>query len=528
MINVSEATKNAFKGDTSTIHVAIYVPELNIALDDSSIVNESLSLKESIEENTNLTFEGCNASIFSFECEDLPQDISGKYIEAFIGADEATETICIFRGYVDSVTNKNHQDMTMKVLAYDRMYDIVNTDVTAWYNGFGFPITLKFLRDNLASLLGIEQEPTVLPNDSEYIYKSITDSNITAGTILKNICQLNARYGRINRYGKLEYIKLEPIIDGLYPAEDLYPSDDLFPRDENSSELVAKNTYRSIEYEPFKTELITGAFIHTSTGAKYFAGTDANGFHISENKLADGLANPQAVINNIFAEIRDVTFNPCYVTTSGMPYIECGDIITLNTYKKLVRNYILSRSLTGIQNLKDAYDSQCDQYQPKYVENAIQKNTSATYVAQSTANSAQSTADTANYNAGVAKGVADTAKSTADGAVTRIANIESDYVKATRLEADVANLGYTKITTADVNNLIANNATVKGKLSASDVTANYIAGKFTTGNSANFPWISCTNIKCSSGIVFDYEGATRTFKPKTININGTNYRVLAN
>lgn len=393
MLPITDETKAAFWANSTTRTsklVTISIPNLHITIQNDDIKGETMQIVERLENNDNLRFEGCNASMFTCEVTDLAQNITGQYIEVKVRLNNTD--IPLFKGVVDEVTNLNHEDMTCKITAYDALYELTNRDVTLWYNSLTFPVTLKYMRDSFFAYCGITQVETSLPNDVQTVTKSITDSVINGGTIIKAICQLNGRFGKINRNGQFQYVKLTPIVEGLYPANDLYPEDDLYPAEENANEIVSRANYINIEYEPYKTARITKVNIYGKDGAK--SGTyginDTNIFNISDNKIAYGLTNANATAQNIYNEIWQIEFIPANIKLLGRPYLETGDSISLVTNKRMVRTYILQRTLNGVQAMTDLFESKSEQYQPEYKQSlatTVSANTTAIKITNDNLNS---------------------------------------------------------------------------------------------------------------------------------------------
>ena len=191
MITVNDATKNAYKSDASHKEIEVRIPSADITLTNVDILSDSLELKESIETSGNLSFQGCIAASFKIDCFNLVDDsLEGQWIECDITADE-TQTIPLFRGYISEVTNKTHEEYTTTIRAYDALYKINNKDVTSWYNGLTFPISMYNLRNDFFEYLGISQADDYLPNVGLMVQKTIEDKVIMGSTIIKAICQIN-------------------------------------------------------------------------------------------------------------------------------------------------------------------------------------------------------------------------------------------------------------------------------------------------------------------------------------------------
>ena len=376
MINVSQTTKDLYLQGSVPKNITISIPNKNITITNEDIVSESMTLTETLNSSETIDFKGCIASVFKIKTVDIVQDILGEYMEVSITI-QGGDTIPLFHGYIDDVSNLNHEDLTCEIVAYDRLYMLSQTDVLSWYNSLTFPITVKNFRDSLFTHLGIEQVSVVLPNDNRSLNKVYNESTMIALDVIKAICQINARLGRINREDKFEYVKLTPITEGLYPADDLYPDDELYPSDENSHIFLNKSGYKTIEYQPYKTERITGVKIYKKDGSLASSyGDFTEQFTIYDNFLVDGITSYTDFARSIYNETFQIEFIPATIDLCAYPYMETGDSVALNTMKRIVRTYILKRTMTGIQALMDRFESQCEQYQPEYKE-TVQTSVSA-------------------------------------------------------------------------------------------------------------------------------------------------------
>lgn len=531
MLPITDETKASFWA-YSTVRtskqITITVPNKNITIRNDDIKGETLQIIERLETSETLRFEGCNATTFSCEVTDLAQDITGQLIVVKVTVNNTD--IPLFRGLVSEVTNLNHEDMTCKITAYDSLYGLNNRDVTLWYNSLTFPITIKNMRDSFFAYVGITQQETILPNDAQTVTKSITDKTINGDTIIKGICQINGRYGRINRNGVFEYIKLKPIVEGLYPADDLYPDDDVYPAEENANELISRANYINIEYEPYKTARITKVNIYGKNGARTgtYGIADTNIFSIADNKIAHGLTDANATAQNIYNEIWQIEFIPANIKLLGRPYLEIGDSVSLVTNKRMVRTYILQRTLSGIQAMTDLFESKSEQYQPEYkqsLETTVTSNTvgisnNATAISNEVtrATSVEATKATITQlnatNARVGSLEADhVSVAQLNASNARIGNLEADHVSVAQLNAtnaSIANLSAIAITTDNLSAQTIYGSQISGlTINANQITAgNISAGRISTtlANGVNGVTIGSNNVTATA-FVFSGGGA---------------------
>ena len=261
------------------------------------------------------------------------------------------------------------------IVAYDAMYDILNAEVSEWYNSLTFPMTLRQFRDSFCTYVGVEQEEITLINDDMTVEKTIDPGELPGKTVIEAICEINGCFGHIGRNGKLRYVVLEQMIEGLYPADDLYPSDDLYPADPMGTTEVSRSHYISCQYEDFICQHIDKLQIRqeeNDIGA--ISGTGNNCYIIEDNFLVYGKSaeDLQSIADNVLSVIGVVWYRPAQVEARGNPCLEVGDGILLHTTRETIYTYILQRTLKGIQALRDSYTAEGEEYRNGQV-NGLQK-----------------------------------------------------------------------------------------------------------------------------------------------------------
>ena len=224
--------------------------------------------------------------------------------------------------------------------------------------------TLKKLRESLLNHLNISFIEQDLINDDVTIERTFdtSDTGEIIGTdILKYICELNAGFGKINRDGKFEVVQLTSA--GLYPEETLYPSEDLYPEESNYELLSAEENeanYISVAYEEYETEAITGVIVKSnSDNVGQVVGTKDNAYMLTGNPLIYNKTSEDLtkIGQNIFAKIKGITYRPNTTTLEGLPYLETGDYYILTKNNDDVSSPIFTRTLAGVQALKDTFES---------------------------------------------------------------------------------------------------------------------------------------------------------------------------
>ena len=364
MINVSEATKSAYLGDSIHKTLTISFPNKSITFTNSDIVSESFTLTESIETELYLTFKGCIASQCSFQVAQNVQDLRGQLVTVTIQAGE-TDVIPLFKGYVDEQNNETQEDIITEFICYDPLYKIGSKNMQSWVDSRTYPITVKNFRDQLFQNIGITQYTATLVNDSRTIsenFKTFCD-NPSATDIIKWICEANGVFGQYGRDGKFHYREIKSLTKGTYPSPTTYPSG------ENADIVIESGANLGLTYEPYEIDLITKVTIYDSGGLDIaYAGSGNNVFGITDNPIAFSLNNMTAAAQAIFAKVGGINYIPVVSMKSvGMPYMECGDTFLSYTKRYIVRTPILSRTLNGIQALFDEYTSDSDRSRPEHV-----------------------------------------------------------------------------------------------------------------------------------------------------------------
>lgn len=347
------------------------ITESGAVLNDTNIVEESMTLQESICSESQLRFGCCEASVFKIRLIEQLLPVLKQKITVSMPYNE--EVMQLGRYKIDSdkpTADRRYRD----IVAYDAMYDIINAEVSAWYNAIlpnaDSTVTLKEFRDSFLAYFGIEQEEVELVNDSMTIEKTIEPSKLSGKTVATAICEINGCFGHIGRDGKFQYIFLKEMKEGLYPSNTLYPRDDLYPADPMNAWQISKSHYISAEYEDFTTERINKLQIRqeeNDIGCIY--GTGDNCYIVQDNFLVYGKSAEElkTIAANLYSVICKVWYRPAHVEAKGNPCLEVGDGIRLSTKYSIVYTYILHRTLKGIQALRDTYDADGEQFQSEKV-----------------------------------------------------------------------------------------------------------------------------------------------------------------
>lgn len=372
-----------FLNDTVDKQLSIISDDGQINITNNELHQQKFELTESLCSESELVFGSCEASMMKFTVSNIFLPMKDKVLTVSMVLNKNTDEpyqIGVYRVYSDVPT----ADRTARdVVAYDFMYDILTVDATNWYaNVFPSrevkkedgktetvydPVTLRYFRDSFFKWLDVDIEQISLVNDDMLIEKTIdvqmfgeNATYITGKDILNSVLEANGCFGHFRRDGKFHFIYLEQSIQGLYPRNDLYPSDDLYPRDPKSTR-IGKSFYISAQYEDYLVKSIDGLQIREKENdIGVIVGGTSNPYIIEDNFLFYGKGTEEltAIANNILSKIRGIVYRPFTADCKGNPCLEVGDAIRIPTRYEIIESYILSRTLKGIQALRDSLEAQ--------------------------------------------------------------------------------------------------------------------------------------------------------------------------
>lgn len=380
--------------------------QLRIATDDGMFVAtnedihfEDFELTESLCSDSELHFGSCEASMVKFQIRNAFIPLAGKWLtvtETLEGNTDVPFHYGQYKVFSDVPTaDKEYRD----ILAYDAMYDILGSDVAEWYNSVlpeeNSAMTLRQFRESFVRHFGLTE---VLPkgglaNDDMDVKRTIAPEQISGKDVITAICEINGCFGHIGRDGKFHYIYLPQDIQGIYPADFLFPdhvpaqwdylpqaeTGHLYPQDPKG-ERMGMGRYIKCQYEDYVVRQITKVQIRKEENdiGTIYPKTDPsdkdNSYIIQDNFLVYGKSTEEldVIAENIYRKMKGIVYRPFAAECPGNPCFEVGDPLSFTTKYKIVESYILSRTLKGIQSLKDSYSSKGLERRSQNV-NGIQK-----------------------------------------------------------------------------------------------------------------------------------------------------------
>ena len=304
---------------------------------DSFVMDDSLCTADQLE------FGTCLASSIEFNVGTNITDLAiGLQLRVNLTVNGSQITVGYFR--ITSIELSGDK-VWRHVKAYDDMARILNAEMVDWYNGLfpnaGDTVTIMQMRDSFFNQFSyVSQETVSLINDSVSVGKTIDSTSISGKTIIEAICQINGVFGKLKRSnGTFHYISLDDTV---------------------RTELGTNGTYISAECESYETNAIDKVQIRTNEndiGA--IVGTGTNALIIENNFLLFGKDSTEltTIATAILNKVSGIVLRPFKAKVLGVPFMEVGDAIRINTANQTIDSYILHRKLTGIQCLFDEMEA---------------------------------------------------------------------------------------------------------------------------------------------------------------------------
>lgn len=339
-------------------------------LTNEDLIEESLEITEAIMSSDTFTYFNCMSNYISFTTTKQKVFKQRVIRLSMIMENYDSEPIPIGTYYVDQDTI-SRDGRTREIVAYDRMFFVINLKVTDWYNSLSFPITVKDMRDSLCELFEIEQDDSTLINDDIYLPKQISEGDEIYGSdIIKSICEMNCVFAHLNKNDILEWISLDT---EDVNAKALYPSDETFPgapdeEEEFPGTFPGKQDYSGFIFEIEKSYYVEDSVYWESypvlptdgieirgSGNEIAYQTDPyaiNPYIIADNLLMNDLSSSQytEIGEKMFEIMKELTYIPYIARTMTDPCLEVGDRIKIHTQEdNTLFTYVFSKASKGMQ-----------------------------------------------------------------------------------------------------------------------------------------------------------------------------------
>ena len=203
------------------------------------------------------------------------------------------------------------------------------------------------------------------------------DTSITGRDVVRSLLEVCGCFFRLNRFDGLpEFVY--PTKGGLYPANTLFPSDELYPRS-GTDGLYPMGRYMGTIAEDYEVkdygriQILKDAKSNDAVSVcewEYKGSDSENTYIINDNIFYcaddmmydyDNMPEVSQMLAGMWGVISNLGYVPNTTEALGSPWIECGDRIGLLTYDGGFESFIFRRTLKGIQNLFDTYESVGDE-----------------------------------------------------------------------------------------------------------------------------------------------------------------------
>jgi len=327
---------------------------INLGNDD--LISESFQLIESLCSEEYLMFGAVEPRCVRFTVKYSAPKLLNKWLTITMDL-QGAETPFSFGDYQVLSDKPSSDRTTREVTAYSHFHKILQNKYKSWYKaawGDSNTMTIKQLRDSFFARLQqthswVVQETTTLVNDDMVIKKSKKIPRISGKDILNAICEINGVFGYIDRDNVFRYKTLS-----------------------NSSTATSIGSAYTIstEYEDYVTIAVDRVEIYAESGellgdAGATAAASQNKYVIENNFMLKGLgSNDDAKLiahflaQNALSVMSGVTYVPFDADFKGNPCFEVGDRISFLSHGSTITSYILSRTLKGIQSLRDNYTAE--------------------------------------------------------------------------------------------------------------------------------------------------------------------------
>lgn len=263
----------------------------------------------------------------------------------------------------------NISQIRVNLLVHAAIKTTIAGTIEVWGNytsDSGNAVTSTFAKD--ADFEKIEIQRLAL-NEVEKIRLNKESQGLTLRKVISANYELLAQYGKLDRESNLIQ-GTELNAGGLYPSETLYPSTTLFPSGADASMVVTM--YERLWTERDKQQKFRNLIVNykgtvtdaegktTEQSMQYETQVNADGnadYTVENNWILENVVMTEEKISQIaavFAEkIRDIVFTPFELQQVGIPYLEAGDAIEIQTETDTIKSYVLQRTMTGIKALTD-------------------------------------------------------------------------------------------------------------------------------------------------------------------------------
>ena len=318
MLNVSNAVKTKYLSDEYTGNFKFIIGSDTYT--SSNMVGGSIEIEESLCSTNSIQFSATEKSSLKVRLGNLNhtiEELQGKKLIAYhiINGEQVP------LGEYNIVDCQNKTVNFIEIEAYDNL-QLLDRDVSAWWNNnVVFPVTVRDLLISLLTYCGVSHNiPSTFTNSTYLISQNILLEGVTGLEVLGYIQEISACFIKPDRTGTMRLVKL-PTTDWSTATADFT--------------YTVPQTVSNLEIADYLTERITKVQVRgTADDVGIIVGTGSNTYVIEANPLLtyiEDSATDIQMITNILNDVQNIQYRPFSGTFKGLPYIEIGDMIRVNT-----------------------------------------------------------------------------------------------------------------------------------------------------------------------------------------------------
>ena len=237
-------------------------------------------------------------------------------------------------GEYNITTSKNNGANFVDIEAYDNL-ELLDRDVSDWWNNtVTDTMTVRNMLISLLTYCGATYDiPSSFTNSSYVIVKNAVFENVTGLEVLGYIQEISACFFKPNRSGTFVKLALPTTTwSSLTPVHT----------------YTIGETVKDLKVADYVTEEITKVQVRgTTNDVGIIVGSGDNAYIIESNPLLAGIednSTNRTMITNILNVVNKIQYIPFSGTFRGLPFIEVGDFIRVNTTSPTVYGYgVLTR-----------------------------------------------------------------------------------------------------------------------------------------------------------------------------------------
>ena len=349
----TDELKQLINADDTQKKVILSFPNSDIEdITNSQIYSESMSLEESLIEQSDIQFGKCNSSIFKIRVTNIDSELEGLDLSAsitFTNSSLGLEESINIGEYVIKTAECTADRKWKDIVAYDYMTKF-DVDIAEWYNTIAFPtedtkVSCKTLISMLCEYIGVSYDTNYnfTFGDLE-ISKNILPTSLSGRDFLQQLLEFNCCFGHFNEEGVLLFIEIG-----------------------YGDEIAIIDVYKTSDYEENKVLQPNGVSIKMeddSIGVQAGAESSDRTYVVIGNSCLFGFDADtlQTIATTMLEKLSQFYYTPNVTEIKGGLYLGLGSSYEVNHKFGTFQSYVLKRTIKGIQALYSTLESNAVEY----------------------------------------------------------------------------------------------------------------------------------------------------------------------